>query len=58
MKAIIVPKNGAINLNDVKTYLRKKLPNYKMPKYFEFRKCLPKNGSGKIMKELLRNSRN
>jgi long-chain acyl-CoA synthetase len=58
IKAIIVPKNGAINLNDIKTYLRKKLAYYKVPKYFEFCQCLPKNGSGKIMKELLRNSTN
>jgi len=42
----------------IKDFLKKKLPPYKQPTYFEFRESLPKNESGKIMKEVLRNMAN
>ena len=37
----------------VKNFLTKKLSDYKLPKYYEFREQLPKNESGKIIKKEL-----
>jgi len=54
IKAFIVPKSGIkIGLDAVKKQLKKLLPPYKHPKYFEISKSLPKNESGKIMKTKL-----
>jgi len=59
IKAFIVTKdNGELNKMKIKDFLKKKLPPYKQPTYFEFRESLPKNESGKIMKEVLRNMAN
>ncbi len=56
IKAIIVSRNGnGIKKKNIQNYLRGKLPPNKIPKYYEFRESLPKNESGKIMKEVLRN---
>lgn len=55
IKAFIVPENGTPNLvQELKHFCREKLPSFKMPKYFEILESLPKNESGKIMKEELR----
>ena len=54
IKAIIVPQNGVVKQDYIHKFLEKKLPHYKIPKCFEFRKSLPKNESGKVMKEILR----
>lgn len=55
IKAFIVPENGTPNLvQELKTFCREKLPSFKVPKYFEILEALPKNASGKIMKEELR----
>jgi acyl-coenzyme A synthetase/AMP-(fatty) acid ligase len=55
-KAIIVPRNGkALSEKDVLLFCRARMPNYKVPRIVEFRKALPKIGSGKInKKELLK----
>lgn len=56
IKAIIV-LNGSIDLFDektIRTILGKKLPLFKIPKYFELVDHLPKNESGKILKTVLR----
>jgi acyl-CoA synthetase (AMP-forming)/AMP-acid ligase II len=37
----------------IKQALSKRLPTYKIPKYFEFRESLPKNETGKILKQKL-----
>ncbi len=52
VKAFLVfnPKAGQISEQEIRTILGKKLPSFKSPKYFEFRKSLPKNQSGKILK--------
>ncbi|MBN2088521.1 acyl--CoA ligase [candidate division KSB1 bacterium] len=55
IKAFVVPTNGTDNLlQEFKNFCREKLPSFKMPKYFEVMDALPKNASGKIMKEELR----
>ncbi|HGY56245.1 MAG TPA: AMP-dependent synthetase [Caldithrix abyssi] len=55
IKAFIVTRDGAeVDEEYIRTSLRKKLPPFKQPKYIEFRRDLPKNNSGKIMKAVLK----
>ncbi|MCM8832754.1 MAG: AMP-binding protein [Candidatus Omnitrophica bacterium] len=55
IKAVIVPKEGEeITEKEIIDFCKKHLASYKVPKIVEFRKELPKIGSGKIKKELLR----
>jgi acyl-CoA synthetase (AMP-forming)/AMP-acid ligase II len=51
VKAFIVLKNQNSNVdsNYIISYCRDRLPNYKVPKYVEFLKELPKNSSGKVL---------
>lgn len=55
IKAFVVYQNG-INpdIRNIKAQLSKKVPTYKVPQYIEFIPELPKNSSGKIMKEKLK----
>ena len=49
--AFIIPKEGAtITAADVRSYLREKIANYKMPKVIEFVTAFPKTATGKIQK--------
>lgn len=54
-RAFVVLKNG-IELveHEIRRALQRKLPSYQVPKYFSFLDGLPKNESGKIMKERLK----
>ena len=55
IKAIIVPKKEAkLEEKELLIHCRKMLEDFAVPKYFELRKFLPKNGSGKIDKLLLK----
>ncbi|HOK55959.1 MAG TPA: AMP-binding protein, partial [bacterium] len=55
IKAVIVPKEGEeLTESEIKNYCREHLATYKVPSIIEFRNELPKTGSGKIKKELLR----
>jgi len=55
VKAVIVPKEGEeLTELEIKNFCREHLATYKVPSIIEFRKELPKTGSGKIRKELLR----
>jgi len=54
-KAFLVAKEGkSISEEDLRFFLRQHLAHFKIPHYFEFRSCLPKNRTGKIDKEQLR----
>jgi long-chain acyl-CoA synthetase len=55
-KAIIVARNGKLlTEKDVLLFCKARMPHYKLPRIIEFRKNLPKIGSGKInKKELLK----
>ena len=56
VKAFIVLKEGEeCTAKEVSMYLREHLANYKMPRVIEFVSDLPKSGSGKILKRLLKN---
>jgi len=54
-KAFLVAKEGkSIPEEDLRFFLRQHLAHFKIPHYFEFRTELPKNRTGKIDKEKLR----
>jgi acyl-CoA synthetase (AMP-forming)/AMP-acid ligase II len=54
--ACVVPKPGTnLSTDDLIAHCRRFLANYKIPRHIEFSKTeLPKSGSGKILKRLLR----
>jgi fatty-acyl-CoA synthase len=53
-KAVIVLKpNKSLTEKEILEYLDGKLARYKIPKYYEFRKELPKSAAGKILKREL-----
>ena len=55
IKAFIVPRKGLkIEEKTIINFLKNRLPAYKLPKYIEFRDSLPKNKSGKILKNRLK----
>ncbi|HWP48565.1 MAG TPA: long-chain fatty acid--CoA ligase [Candidatus Limnocylindrales bacterium] len=54
-KAFIVLKEGAaLTEREIRRYCMEKLARYKIPRYIEFRKSLPKTPTGKILKRELR----
>jgi acyl-CoA synthetase (AMP-forming)/AMP-acid ligase II len=56
IKAFIVPKTDQIpDASEIKRLLSSLISPYKIPSIYSFHKELPKNESGKIMKEKLRN---
>jgi len=55
IKAFIVFSDGVtLEEQEVLRFCKKRLPQYKLPKYIEFIDSLPKNESGKVLKEQLR----
>lgn len=56
VKAYVALKQGeSATEREVVRYLQEKLANYKLPKKVEFLETLPKNGTGKILKTVLKN---
>jgi long-chain acyl-CoA synthetase len=54
VKAYIVPKKGCkIDIDDLRSFCYGRLTPYKVPKVFEIRDSLPRNGVGKLLKRLL-----
>lgn len=54
VKAFIVKKDESLTVEELMAHYRKNLVNYKVPKYVEFRKELPKSNVGKVIRRLLR----
>lgn len=54
VQVFIVPKHDKISKSDVMAHCKKHLVAYKVPKYIEFRKALPKTHIGKILKRALK----
>jgi len=55
VKAIIVLKDGKkVNEKEIKDFVKGRIAAYKVPKIVEFQECLPKSGSGKICKKMLK----
>lgn len=54
-KAIVVPKSGEpVTEEDIIRFCSARLARYKIPKSVEFVKSLPKSGTGKVLKNVLR----
>jgi long-chain acyl-CoA synthetase len=55
VKAIVVLKNREkITEKEIIEFCEKRIAAYKVPKFVEFKDCLPKLGSGKICKNKLK----
>lgn len=55
VKAVVVFKPGqSATEEEIKEFCARKLADYKVPKYMEFRDQLPRNPGGKVLKNLLR----
>lgn len=54
VKLFIVKKDESLTEDEVKSFCRENLTGYKVPKYVEFRKDLPKSNVGKILRKELR----
>jgi long-chain acyl-CoA synthetase len=54
VKAFIVKKDESLTEEEVREFCKEQLTNYKRPKFFEFRKELPKSNVGKIIRRELR----
>lgn len=52
---IVLTDETILTEQDILKFCKKKLPQFKIPKYIEFIDSLPKNASGKVLKEKLRN---
>lgn len=56
VKVFVVKKEANVSEKDIIDYAKKSLTNYKVPKFVEFRKELPKTNVGKILRRALRDS--
>jgi long-chain acyl-CoA synthetase len=54
IKVFIVKKDESLTEEELKQYCHENLTNYKVPKYIEFRKELPKTNVGKILRRALK----
>ena len=54
IKVFIVKKDQSLTEEELKEFCHKNLTNYKVPKYFVFRKELPKSNVGKILRRVLK----
>ena len=54
VKIVIVRKDPALTVEDIRAHCREFLTGYKQPKYVEFRDSLPKTNVGKILRRELR----
>lgn len=54
VKAFVVKKDESLTAEELMAHYRKNLVNYKVPKYIEFRKELPKSNVGKVIRRMLR----
>ena len=53
LKAVVVKKDGKLDEDDVKGYVKKHLARYKVPRDVEFLDELPRNATGKVLKREL-----
>jgi len=54
IKAFIVKRDESLTEEELKAYCHENLTNYKVPRFFEFRKELPKTNVGKILRRALK----
>jgi long-chain acyl-CoA synthetase len=53
VKLFVVKQDPALTEADLKSFLRERLANYKVPHIIEFRDALPKSNIGKILRKEL-----
>src|SRR3954462_1732715 len=53
LKAFVVTDGGELSEDDVKSFVKKNLANYKVPREVEFLDSLPRNATGKVLKREL-----
>lgn len=56
VKVFVVPKDPTLSAAEILEHCQKNLTGYKIPKYVEFRKELPKTNVGKILRRALRDA--
>ncbi len=54
IKAFVVKRDASLTEEELKHYCHENLTNYKVPRFFEFRKELPKTNVGKILRRALK----
>jgi len=54
IKAFVVVKNSDLTTNQLKAFLKTRLPAYKLPSFIQRLDTLPKNKAGKIIKKELK----
>jgi long-chain acyl-CoA synthetase len=54
IKLYVVSTNSRLSIRDIRDYCRERLTSYKVPRVVEFRKSLPHNGVGKVLRRQLR----
>ena len=50
----VIEKQGSLSRTEVTTYLKTRLADFKVPKLYEFTERLPREDSGKLKKQLIR----
>ena len=54
VKAFVVAKDPTLTADELRQHCREQLTGYKRPRYFDFRKELPKTNIGKILRRALK----
>jgi long-chain acyl-CoA synthetase len=54
VKALVVPKDKSLTVDEIKQHCHDQLTGYKRPRHIEFRESLPKSNVGKILRRELR----
>lgn len=54
VKIFVVKKDETLTEEELKSFCKEKLTGYKVPRFYEFRKDLPKSNVGKILRKELR----
>ena len=54
VKAVIVKKDDSLTEEEIKSFCKEKLTNYKCPKYIGFTDELPKSNVGKILRRIIK----
>ncbi|MCC5902319.1 MAG: AMP-binding protein [Halomonas sp.] len=58
IKLFVVTKNSQLDAETLRSWCKKELTGYKVPKYVEFRDELPKTNVGKVLRRQLRDEEN
>jgi malonyl-CoA/methylmalonyl-CoA synthetase len=53
--AVIVPRQGGVDFEEIGRWLRGQLPSYKIPRRWAIAEGLPRNSMGKVTKSMLKN---